>query len=267
MHLLRFPFIAGAALALIISASACGQPAASNVTPAAAPTKAAAAATVAATPTQPAPAPTKPAATPTTAAASPTKPASAGATSLADLTNKAKGNTEYSVSSKISVAGQAISSKTYTKGDKTRQEMTIAGQKTVMLLDQTSKTAYTLLEAQKSAIKLDFSKAVSDIENPTENVASLPKDAKFIGNETLDGKSASVFEVTTTEGTGKIWIWTERGLPLKVENPAAGGKAIIEFTDYQFGPQPDSLFVLPEGTQILDIPMPNLPGNIPVPGR
>lgn len=262
-------------LAVILALSlvfivACAQPAAAPTAPAATPTKPAAVST----PTAPPPAAATPQAkaTQAPAAASPTKPPATSApagVSVADLANKAKGATEYSLTTKMTAGGQTISSKTYVKGTKTRSEATIGGQKAVTLLDVSTKVAYTLLADQKMAMKLDFSQAAASAENPGEKIGSLPSDSKFVGSETVDGKAAAVYEVPTPQGTAKMWIWTERGLPLKVETSTSQGKAVIEYTEYQIGPQPDSLFELPPGTQVVDLPtgIPGIQGTIPVPPK
>ncbi|MBI2864164.1 MAG: hypothetical protein HYX94_06330 [Chloroflexi bacterium] len=43
----------------------------------------------------------------------------------------------------------------------------------------------------------------------------------------------------------------------------------VDFTNYQLGPQPDSLFELPPGTKVIDLPsnLLGMPGSMPTPGR
>ena len=247
--------------ALIFIASACAQTAIAPTAPPATPAKPPAAATPqgAPAPTATAPSPTKPA----------TTTAPAGGVSITDLANKAKGATEYSFNTKITSAGQAVSSKAYVKGTKMRNEMTVAGQKAVILLDLASKVAYTLLAEQKMAMKMDFSQAAANVENPGDKMDSLPSDSKFVGTDTVDGKPAAMYDVPSSQGTSRMWVWTERGLPLKVETTTPRGTTVVEYTDYQFGPQPDSLFELPPGTQVVDLPtgIPGILGPTPAPKK
>ena len=200
--------------------------------------------------------------TPTTPPAPTPTPKPVGV-SLSDLAAKAKAITEYSYDFKTTVAGQTITGKSYMKRDKMRQEVT-APMPMVMLADFSKKTAYMLMPDAKIATKMDLS-GVESTERPGERVSGLPSDAKFVGTETIGGKPAAVFEFTSEGNPAKIWIWTERGVPLKFEMTSAGQKAVMEFSNYQFGPLADSLFEVPAGWQIVE--MPTMPGVPTVPGR
>lgn len=204
--------------------------------------------------------------TPTLAATATPKPAAG--VSPSDLAAKAKGITEYSFDFKVTAVGMTMTGKNYVKGDKLRQETTVAGMKAVTLVDFSKKTAYTVMTEQKMAVKVDFSQEAS-AERPGERVAALPSDAKLVGTETIGGKSAAVFQFSSGEGPVKLWIWTERGVPLKVETTSAGREAVMEFSNYEFGPLADSLFELPAGVQVVDVPaaIPGMPGGPPAPGR
>ncbi len=165
-------------------------------------------------------------------------------------------------SSKITSAGETLTAKTFVKSTKMRQEMSVGGQSTVLLADLANKVAYMVMVDQKMAMKLDASQAMDKAENPGERVGALPNTAKLVGTEVVDGKPAAVYEVSEASGTSKFWIWTERGLPLKIESSTPQGKSVVEFTDYKFEPQPDSLFVLPPGVQVVEMPA-GIPGGMP----
>jgi outer membrane lipoprotein-sorting protein len=148
-----------------------------------------------------------------------------------------------------------------------RQETTAQGMDLVMLMDSQTKTALMVIPAQNSAMKIDFSQAAAQAPAPGDQSGALPADAKYVGSETVDGKPASVYESTTGDTTTKYWMWTERGLPLKIETTTPRGTTVVEYTNYQFGTQPDNLFELPPGTQVIEAPpgFPGLPGGSPVP--
>ena len=254
----RFAYFA-AAVALIVALPACSS---APATPTAAPAGQA-----------PSPAPTsqaptvqaKPAATAApTATSTPepaAKPTTAAAPSASQLSEKAKGLTEYSFDAHIDAAGQTITATYHVKGDKIRQQISVAGQESALLLDTTKQTAYMLLPAEKMAMKLDFSQAASRMENPGQRAKSLPANARVVGTETIDGKQAVVYEVPDGAGQGKFWMWADRGLPLKIETSTPEGKVTVLFTNYDFSSQPDSLFELPADTEIVDLPI-GIPGGV-----
>lgn len=215
-----------------------------------------------ATPTTAPPTPTRPPATPTPLPPTPTRaspvtsPTAAGV-SPSDLAAKARANAEYSFEGRITSAAQTINMKGYVKGTKQRQELSTAGGNTVMIVDGATKTAYMYFPDLKTATKIDFSQAAAT----AQQVAGLPSDARFVGMDTVDGKPAAVYEVPSINA--KFWIWTARGVPLKGEVGSGAGRNVVEFTNYQFGPQPDSLFELPPGTQVSDTALP-IPGKMPI---
>ena len=267
-------------LALALAITACGSTPAPTAT-ATAPTKAAtptAVATVAPSPTPVPPSPTaaptatpKPAAPSATTAAAATTTAKPAATDqaaggpLAELLARAKGTTEYSYDYTMSLSSTKMAGKAYVKGSRMRQEMDLGGIKMVTLMDFSKKVAYTLLPDGKTATKMDLSAtAAASSQTPGDQVSSLPADAKVIGTETVDGKPATIIQVTVGGYTQKYWVWTERGLPLKLEMNTGSGLVTAQFSNYKFGPQADNLFELPAGVQITEGPT-GAPGTAPTP--
>ncbi len=246
----------GTALSALLTA---GCAAAAPSQPAAPPAAAAPLTTAAVSTNTPMPSPSAtPAPTATSTAAS--------GPSVADLAARARQNTEYSFTLRVTAAGVSYSGKTYVKGMKIRQEASVGGQNVIFILDGEQKVAYVVMVDQKTAMKVDFSQIASQVENPVEQVSALPPDVRYVGTETVDGKTAAVYEVVSGQTKSKMWIWTERGLPLKIQADSPSGPATVEFLDYQFGPQPDSLFELPPGVQVTEIPG-GLPTMVPVPPK
>ena len=56
-----------------------------------------------------------------------------------------------------------------------------------------------------------------------------------------------------------MWIWQDKGVPLKDEQDTPQGKATITFTNYSFIDIADSEFVLPAGVQVVDTGSINIP--------
>jgi outer membrane lipoprotein-sorting protein len=73
------------------------------------------------------------------------------------------------------------------------------------------------------------------------------------GHDSISGEACTIFEAVYTNGsTVRIWIATDRGWVMKVEDTVNGSTTTIEFSDIEFNPSiPDSLFELPEGVTIM----------------
>lgn len=184
---------------------------------------------------------------------------------------KSKALGDYTYDLKIEVSGMTMTGKAFAKGSKMRQEMSVSGMNTVTLIDSTTKVAYTLMPDQKLAMKVDFSK-IQGSSSPTDQVTGMPASAKAAGSDTVDGKSTTVYEYTQDSSTGKLWIWTEKAVPLKAEFSAAGSKAVMTFSNYQFGALDPGLFEVPSGYRTIDMPAVPIGGapagsvQMPVPG-
>lgn len=144
------------------------------------------------------------------------------------------------------------------KGTKFRSETTVGGMKMVSIIDGTAMTAYQIVVDQNIAMKVDLSQ-VKQAAGVTSDQDPLT-DSKLIGLDTIDGKPAIGFEGKTAAGPMKVWYWIEKGVPLKSEITGSEGVTVVEYSNYVFAPQPDSLFQLPAGIQVMDLPIP-LPGK------
>jgi outer membrane lipoprotein-sorting protein len=59
----------------------------------------------------------------------------------------------------------------------------------------------------------------------------------------------------TVEGTAtKMWIWEEYAFPIRVEVTTTEGKTTIEYKNIEFVDIPDSMFELPAGVEIIQMP-------------
>lgn len=262
MHLYRPASVIMLITALGFTVAACSE----APTPTAVPTPTRAAPTPPTT-TQAAPTATRPAAPAGGAPAAGAPPAGA---SLTELTTKSRGVANYTVDMKIAAAGQTMPGKGFIKGNKVRQEVGTGQQQTVILMDFDKKTAFTLLPEQNLALPMDFDQMAQDTERPTDLMQDLGADAKFVGTETVDGKQSAIYETSKPDGTTKVWVWIEKGLPLKIETQIGADRAVVEFTNYQFTAPPDDVFELPTDVQFVEVPSfppggPEVPGA-PAPG-
>lgn len=138
------------------------------------------------------------------------------------------------------------------KAQKMRTETTVQGQTSIMLIDRVSEVAYTYMPEQNLAIKMDLSTAPESPLESTEGVEGY--DPTVIGTETYDGKECLVVEYTTEGAQTKMWLWKQYGFPVKTVTTTADGTITVEYKNIDFGPIPDSVFELPAGVQIMNLP-------------
>lgn len=139
--------------------------------------------------------------------------------------------------------------KVWLKKNKMRTETTMEGQTVINLIDLDAKTMYSYMPAQNVAMRRDFAMAPKP---PTENIEKY--NPVVIGTETIDGKTTIVVEYTAEGVKTKSWIWKEKGFPIRTETTTAEGKVTIENRNIEFVDIPDSMFELPAGVQIMQIP-------------
>ena len=70
---------------------------------------------------------------------------------------------------------------------------------------------------------------------------------KQVGTTTVLGFSAKVLEVSSPDGTMRVWVDTKYGLLLKAQSipPNGAPRTIIEVTEMSFAPPPASVFAVP----------------------
>lgn len=177
--------------------------------------------------------------------------------SLTDVLAKAKNITSFKYDMIVTAPGQtAVTQKMWLKEKKMRMEMTSQGQNLVYLVDMNELLAYLYTPAENMAMKMNFSKAQQTVgESPTEQSGSVMQyNPVTLGTEVLDGKTCLVIEYTSGTDKTKMWVWTKYGLPIKTETTTAQGKSIVELKNIEFGDISDSMFELPAGVQIMQIP-------------
>lgn len=177
----------------------------------------------------------------------------------------AKGEDVASVSYEVEMDSPEMTMKGYfwQKGPKMRVETeTMEGaaieEETIAILDNEEKILYTYMPDQERAIKLDLSEAEEFKEGSMkEQTERLPEQQPVVvGVETIRGKECIVVEYTPDEETtGKMWIWREHGLPIRVEID----DMVTEAKNIDFGAVSDDKFELPEGVEIIETPTIEVP--------
>lgn len=141
------------------------------------------------------------------------------------------------------------------KNNKMRTEMVVENQKIVNLLDLEAKTAYMYMPDMNMATKGDFSQTP---KSPLDNFEGIEKyNPRITGTEIIDGKNCIIIEYNADDVKTKLWVWEEKGFPLKIETITNQGKTTIYYKNIDFSDIPDSIFELPKGVQIIT----NIPIN------
>ena len=193
----------------------------------------------------------------TTPTAAPTSTSTSGKT-LGDVlgTNKSIGDVKFDQVMTTSGQTQSVTMHMYIKNAwltntmKFRYEIAEGGTTMVMLYDFGARNAYEYFPDQNMAYRIDFGQAEQN--NPTENADQIIP-AK-VGTETIDGKLCDVYQWTFESSSMKEWIWKEKSFPIKMESTTSSGTTIIEYKNIVFGTLVDSLFQLPAGVQIMQLP-------------
>jgi outer membrane lipoprotein-sorting protein len=154
----------------------------------------------------------------------------------------------------MTVTGQPpITMTVWQKQQKMREDMTMQGITVSILYDIPSNVMYTYLRDQNMATKtaLDMNMIPnSPIENASDILDYSPN---ITGTETIDGKVCKVIEYNEAGiSSVKMWLWEEKGLPLKMEVTADGTTTTIEYNNIDLTDIPDSIFEIPEGVIITE---------------
>ncbi len=142
-----------------------------------------------------------------------------------------------------------ITRTTWVKKNKMRIEMSTQEITTVLLTDQDTKTMYSYMPAQNIAMKVNYDQVQKSAAQEAGSIADY--NPKNLGTESIDGKACLVVEYSAEQATTKMWIWKDRGLPVKEEITSTEGKTIIDYKNYDFSDIPDSMFELPSGVRIM----------------
>lgn len=177
--------------------------------------------------------------------------------SLAEILGNAAGITSLKYDMVATAPGEtAVIMKIWRKENKMRMEGTFEGQSMIYLIDTGKQLSYTYFPLENMAMQIDMSKAQKTAgESPIEQSESvMDYNPVTVGTEALNGKTCLVTEYSTQTGNVKMWVWTKYGLPIKTETTTTKGINAVELKNIDFGSIPDSMFELPAGVQLMEIP-------------
>ena len=150
---------------------------------------------------------------------------------------------------------EPFTTKVWAKEGNMRVEIDIpeGGGKMISIVNAGEGVVYSYTSDELMAMKMSLEQSEVDTTTPQDYSESMePESMKYIKTETLDGKECVVYEVTDQDYTGKVWLWSDYGIPLRVEAAIEDQEMVMEFDNVQVTELDDSLFQLPAGVEVMD---------------
>lgn len=205
----------------------------------------------------------KPAATATratSAAPSPTVPQPAQ--TVEDLLSKADWRADFSCELITTTPDSKVTAFLALKGKRMRMDMEAEGRKVVWVADSDAKTAVMYSPEEKTGMKFpidQFQTQTAEVESPDDVVTKHPE-GKIVGEETIDGRLCTVYEYKDADTTGRVWIWKDKGFPLKVVATTQAGTSTVEYKNITLGGVDDKIFEIPADITLVDFgSLPRIP--------
>lgn len=150
--------------------------------------------------------------------------------------------------------GEKLTHKMWVKGGNLRSEMEnpMGGEPILTIINADEGLMYVYNPETKYAIQTPMQQ--SDIQSPKDYLSETDSEGMvFISREIYDKKDCLVYETNEDGMKGKMWIWEEGGMPLRVESTKDGETVVAEFLNFNIGDVDNSMFSLPAGAQIMDM--------------
>ena len=133
-----------------------------------------------------------------------------------------------------------------------RSETESEEQTVINIINHATNTMYIYIPEQNMAFKATYDPSQT---SPLNDVQSINQyNPTVTGTETIDGKLCSIVEYSVSGMSVKMWLWQEKGFPLKVITNTNAGTTTVEYKNIEFIDIPDSQFEIPDGVQIMDMP-------------
>ncbi len=163
---------------------------------------------------------------------------------------------QFSVVQTVQVdGGKSFVQRLYRDGDKLRVDVQEGPETQIIVLRKDQKKIYTILPEQKLVLESTY--------RDTGGSANfgLPGEAgavwEFQGKETIHGHSCAKYLVRESSKSLYVWLDEAGTYPLRVA--LADGKTVIDWDQYQAGPQPSALFEPPADYRKISMGFPDKP--------
>lgn len=175
------------------------------------------------------------------------------AVSAEELLAKGAGVDEFSYDYVYQVQdGPKLTHKLWFKGSNMRSEMETPYGVSLSIINMEKKVMYIYDPQVKYALQMPIDPSEFENQSPKDFLEeSDSSNMVFVSRELYDNKECLVYEFKDGESKGKMWIWEEGGMPLRVQSNAF----TVEFLNFKIGDIDNSMFELPAGTEIKDMSM------------
>ncbi len=163
---------------------------------------------------------------------------------------------EFTGDMTINTGGQVMQGKIFVKGHDYRQEMSVMGQKQVMIFSGDKKTGWIVMP--DTHMYMDIPK-MSQANNPQTDPEQLDKNTtkKYLGKEKINGYKCKKYSYVFKDSSGTKmtqWISTKLEYPVKMIVEGPQGKMVREIKNIKETKLSNSLFAVPAGYQKMNIP-------------
>lgn len=177
---------------------------------------------------------------------------------------------EMVITSKEEADSPPVRQKVFFSQGRMRMEMSMGGQTRAMVTDLVKKKAYMLMPQQKMAMDMSgaMESAQKQAQGPTPAqlaaaggdlcaISGEGRTCKKLGSEKVNGRAATKWQMTEKDGKTST-VWMDDALMVMLRHESDDGT--VELQNVKEGPQPDSLFQVPDGFQVMKSPA-GMPGG------
>ncbi|QSR87939.1 DUF4412 domain-containing protein [Methylacidiphilum caldifontis] len=160
-----------------------------------------------------------------------------------------KDDTQFSTIQVIHAANSPpLKQKVYVDNQKMRMELEGREQQNTIIYRSDLGILYMILPQKKLCFIMPYSEALKNKDPISSNAL---KNLSLEGTETLEGVLCDKYEVTGPFGKAYLWINKEKEIPVRLSSQ--DGKNVVDWIDYQKGPQSPQLFEPPKDYQLIDM--------------
>ena len=155
---------------------------------------------------------------------------------------------EYSADRITETESGTFEGKVYSAKDKERNETSMRGMTSVMILRRDKQLGYMLMPAQKMYQQMDFAKAQQQNGGQPADQVEITE----VGSDTVEGQATTKYKLIMKDGSAGGFMWfTKDGIPMKMDSVVTNGRdksrMTITLKNLKIGSQDASLFEVPAG--------------------